>query len=378
MNKKISLVIFISIFLCSYHSNANDKVSTAGGLKVSSDNFTFKVNGRIQLDSTMFQSDDIDLNNGTEVRRARLAASGTIYDWKYKLQYDFAGGGSIKDAFISYTGINHTNITIGNHSEAFGMESATSSKQITFIERSATSELFSLGRGMGMSALKWGDNWMVNVGVFGQDVNDNNAADEELGFNGRFNYAPFMTENNLFTIGASYSYRKPENQKETRFGVRPSTHQAHTRIVDNKLLLNNYELYGLESVLKLSSLTILAEHIRSSSVIDEFSGNVDFSSSSISASYFLTGEERSYTFKGGKFKNVTPNQNGAWEIGVRYTSVNLNDAVIKGGTVDLLTLGMNYYFNSNIRAMVNLITADGDEYAAYDVNAISTRLQVIW
>ncbi len=378
MNKKISLSVFISLLFFSANSIAQDKVSTTGGLKVSSDNFTFKVNGRLQLDATMFQSDEIDLNNGTEVRRARLAVSGAIYDWQYKLQYDFAGDGNIKDAFISYAGIDETKITVGNHTEAFGMESATSSKQITFIERSVTSDLFSLGRGMGVSALKWGDNWMANVGVFGQDVNATNAVDEEIGFNGRFNYAPLMTEESLFIIGASYSNRKPDNESETRFGVRPSSHKAHTRIVDVKLPVSRYELLGFESIIQLNSITILAEHIQSSSEIDELAKNVDFSSTSVSASYFLTGEKRSYSFKGGKFKNVIPKKNGAWEIGVRYSSVNLNDTIIKAGSADLLTLGVNYYFNSNVRAMVNFITADGDEYAAYDTNAISTRLQVVW
>jgi phosphate-selective porin OprO/OprP len=89
--------------------------------------------------------------------------------------------------------------------------------------------------------------------------------------------------------------------------------------------------------------------------------------------YTLTGESRAYEKRLGRlsqyyFGPQGPFNNawavrgddgrycfnwGAWEIAARYSYVNLNDGVglnrIQGGTLDGLTLGLNWYLNTNLR-----------------------------
>jgi len=64
---------------------------------------------------------------------------------------------------------------------------------------------------------------------------------------------------------------------------------------------------------------------------------------------------------------VEPEKKGAWEIALRYSTMDLNDLTpvdpIKGGSATNFTIGLNYYPTYNIRVMLNWTAVDNDEYA---------------
>ncbi|OQC41145.1 MAG: Phosphate-selective porin O and P [Acidobacteria bacterium ADurb.Bin051] len=64
---------------------------------------------------------------------------------------------------------------------------------------------------------------------------------------------------------------------------------------------------------------------------------------------------------------VEPEKKGAWEIALRYSTMDLNDLTpvdpIKGGSAKNYTIGLNYYPTYNIRVMLNWTAVDNDEYA---------------
>jgi len=367
--------------LCSF-SVFSANISTQGGFAIKSDDgkYSFKFNGRIQADAAVYNSDDIDLNNGTEVRRARFAAKGNIEDWGYKLQYDFISSESIKDAHVIYKGYENTEILIGSQVEAFGMEPQTSSNDMTFLERSTAIEAFGLNRAIGIAARQWADNWTLNYGIYGQDVNDDKGGDEQLGFNSRFNYAPVISAKKLISFGGSFSSIKLPDGDSIRFRARPESHQADTRIVNtNKLAADDYNMYALETAMKFNSITLLAEYITTDVNLSQ-SGNASFDGFYLSASYLFNGQVRPYSTKQGKFKRVKPENDGLWELAARFSSLDLNDksASIYGGQVDSITLGANYYINNHMRAMFNIVSADGDEFAAFDSHSAGARIQLTW
>ena len=117
----------------------------------------------------------------------------------------------------------------------------------------------------------------------------------------------------------------------------------------------------------------------------------DFSGFYAFASYFLTGESRKYSASKGYFGRVKPKENfhqtkggwGAWEVGVRYSYLDLKDGGIKGGEESNVTLGLNWYLNPNVRWMFNYIYVDVDDRdsggRAIDngnANIFQTRLQI--
>ena len=97
----------------------------------------------------------------------------------------------------------------------------------------------------------------------------------------------------------------------------------------------------------------------------------------LQTSYFLTGEHRGYDRRFGTFDRpkVANNFNpkncgdgegsdagcdtsagwGAWEVGYRFSYLDLNDNGIAGGLMRQHTLGVNWYFNDNFKLQANYL-----------------------
>ena len=86
------------------------KITTDGKLVVADreGNWEFQPIGRVMWDAISVDNDGLydgtagvgdNEGRGTELRRARLGFQGSIYDWSYKFEADFAGG----DASIKIT-----------------------------------------------------------------------------------------------------------------------------------------------------------------------------------------------------------------------------------------------------------------------------------
>jgi len=87
--------------------------------------------------------------------------------------------------------------------------------------------------------------------------------------------------------------------------------------------------------------------------------------------YFLTGESRTYSKIEYRFDRPVPHNNfyafrdrsprrqgwnvseGAWQVGVRYNYLCLNDSGINGGILNGMTLGLNWLLNPNARVYFN-------------------------
>jgi phosphate-selective porin OprO/OprP len=157
--------------------------------------FKLQVGGRIMADAAVYDEDDVDLHgeNGTEFRCARLFVTGTMfYDCDWKAQYDFAGNeAEIKDAYIRYTGFEPAKITVGQFKQPFSLEELTSSKYITFMERSMATNAFSTSRRIGVGANGAGDHWTWAASVYGREEGDDTDGDEGYGAGVRLTWAPW-------------------------------------------------------------------------------------------------------------------------------------------------------------------------------------------
>lgn len=109
-------------------------------------------------------------------------------------------------------------------------------------------------------------------------------------------------------------------------------------------------------------------------------GNIYFDGYSLEMLCFLThGDYRPFDVRNQGYGRVRPVENfyvfrdpctgacghglGAWELGLRYDHINVkNDALIanqKGGELDALTVGLNWYWNPNAKVMVNYVYTTG-------------------
>jgi phosphate-selective porin OprO/OprP len=313
-----------------------------------------------------------------------LYFSGLIYDnVEYKLQLDFAGGDAdLKDAYLGLTDFPLGKLRMGHFKEPFSLDELTSSKYITFLER-ALPNIFAPGRNTGfMLHNTYPEERMTTaIGVFrstddyGEDVDDG-------GYNitGRVTALPIYKNKgaNLVHLGAAYSYRNPDDSIQYR--QRPEAHLTDRFVDTGSFVGDQVDLVGLEAAWVNGPLSLQGEYMMAD--VDRLGGgsDVEFDGYYVQASYFLTGEHRSYKTSEGAFSRVKPKKNysaaggpGAWEVKARYSRLDLSDQDITGGELDNISAGLNWYLNPNTKIMWDYVHADKDNIGEADM--LMMRLQ---
>lgn len=396
-------------------NNAAVKVDKKG-LQVSSldGDFSMKLGGRVHADvSTHLNDGDLaksgsltpaEATSGTEIRRARLELSGTLYDhFKYAIVGDWAGNSvSMKDLMVTYSGISPLEITVGNQKHAMSMEIEESSNDIMFNERSLLSALTTphFDRAIGINVKTKGNDWSLQGGLYGDAISSSgNGGDEGSGWAVRGTFAPLNTSTNVVHLGANLGQRSANdnnslsNSKSPRFRYE-TTHMSDLYLSDTGTIADfkDITLAIFEGAVMAGPWSIQGEYGKAS-ISRESSSDADFSAWYVQTAWTLTGESRSYKGSDGEFKRLTPANNfdpskgtwGAWELALRYDAIDLTDTDVLGGEQDRLTLNLNWYMNPNLRVLFGysrsidvtngpLVTSSGGEPDNVDVFNIRTQL----
>ncbi|MDA8019417.1 MAG: porin [Thermoanaerobaculia bacterium] len=324
-----------------------------------------KFGGRIQADYQFADSDEFDVEDGFEFRRARLFFSGTVYNRiEFKAQYDFAGGDAdFKDVWL---GIKNDwgKIKFGHFKEHFSLEELTSSKYLTFLERSLPVQAFSPSRNSGVGfegkngdKFNWGVGWYYDADGFGVSTDEDNT-----NLTGRIAFRPYYEDGNLFHIGLGATFK--DRASSIRFRARPENHIGG-RLVDTKSFsASGADIFNFELATVAGPFWASAEYF-SADVDSSANGDPSFDGAYVQAGWFLTGESRAFKTSSGAFNRIKPAANfgegsGAWELKFRYSTIDLNDGTISGGEEDNISVGVNWYLNPVTRLMIDYVDADVD------------------
>ncbi len=368
--------------------------------------FKLKIGGRVQNDWTIYGTDEElrdrfgRIGDGTEFRRARLFMEGSVYgNIKYKFQYDFASSDPFKDAYIQVKKLPMVgNFTIGHFKEPFSLEELTSSKYITFMERSLPN-IFSQGRNMGA---RFNRSFMDKraTAAFGFFRDGNPADGDMFGNSGtynattRFTFLPWYQEKGrrLLHTGFSYSHAFHDDGERIRFRQRPEAHLGPRLVETPRFAVEEIDYINPEVALVYGPASLQFEWM--SALVNRESGDdLHYNGFYGFASYFLTGEHRPYKTSSGAFDRVKPKNDfdgkggwGALEFAARYSVIDLNDEDMNGGEMQNVTVGFNWYLNPNVRLMFNYVRAMLDEDDCYykgsmgshcgDADIIQGRFQV--
>ncbi len=356
-------------------------------LKVTSKDgdFEFQLGGRLQVDAAYYDDDLTDLGSGAELRRARLFMQGRLYrDWAFKNQIDFADNGvSVKDAYLQYSALKPVKITVGNHKEPFSLEALTSSKYATFMERGLPNA-FAPDRTLGLSASTGADNYSAALGVFSDGLDSGETNDSGFGVTGRLTFAPWAEETRALHLGLAGSYRSNVDGGTVQFRAQPESHVTDVRLVDTGAMtgVDDFWRLGPELALVYDSFSLQGEYFytgvnRGMDALGNSFRNPSFDGWYVYLSWFLTGEARNYSASKGTFGRTKATD--AFEVALRYSTIDLNDEEVRGGEEDNFTVALNYYFNPHLRWMLNYVHAEVDQDGAgadEDANIVQTRLAI--
>jgi phosphate-selective porin OprO/OprP len=426
----LMLVVMAFAAVASAEATSLNATAEDGILVFESDDSAFKwwVDARVYLDiatyfddAPLYDPDSGDyadyedlaemqnsLTGGFLLRRARFALKSQLWnDWYGEIDLDFADeAAAVKDAYISYRGLFNGNghVRVGNFRQPNGLEEETTSRNLMFMERSQGTEPFVVGRRMGLEIAGWYPSFRWAASVFGADVDDYfKEANEQINFAARLNWAPIHEEDSTLMIGASGTAQKPtfigefEGEKDpskVKFNTRPESNVSDTKFVYAGLKdVEKYNVYGGELAYSNKRFLFQGEYIGTS--VSRFASDdpgdnresISYNGGYAYVSFFLTDDMRKYDHTDAEFGRVVPNStSGAWEVAVRYSTVNLNDEAAEqmNGESTSYTIGVNYYPNANVKLMLNYGGVDNDENATgkddqffgdYDFSYLQMRFQ---
>ncbi len=341
-----------------------------------------------------------DLSDGAYFRRARLGFEGSIArDFSYRLMLELGGSGTegptrINDAWIAYSGFAPFTLQLGAFSPPANMDDGTGVESSLFIERATPAELSrALGGAdgrIGLGVRGSGSRWMSSLTLTTRTAGDAEVFDSQLATVARVGWlAATAADYNLHTGLSGTWVLQPADQGSaiagaryaTRFRDRPELRVDSTRLIDTGSIdADAAYAAGIEIGANWKNWYLQAENFwfgverpHASALSDPVFGGYY-----VQGSWLITGESRRYEAAAGAFQAPRPfvpatssGGRGAWELALRYSHTDLDyregvlstaalvDSV-RGGTQDILALGVNWYLNANFKLAFNYLNVDVD------------------
>lgn len=354
-----------------------------------------------QDDASVRQVGDLVDYEGGEIRALRFGAVGTLnFDkpWVWVLAgatHAFDKGFdqsesddlTVFDLRLDIPLWEKTGFSIGKQKEPISMERLMPMTNLPMQERAAVSDALLPSRNVGamFSGTFPGDRATFAGGVFNNWLDKDqpgSAKDNSTQFVGRLTWVPLVSENesSLLHLGAGARH---SNAKEPGFlRTEPEFNNAPDYVETDLLSLDAVDTYSLEASLRSGPFWLHSEYLRMDLDADDY-GDPTVDGYHLTASWVLTGEVRPYNWRTGLFKGIpiaaTVNQNGwgAWEIGARFSHLDMSEAPGPSGSdageLDIWSLGVNWwlspYFNVNINYRYITLDRFGEEGNSQGMNA---------
>lgn len=421
--------------------------------------FEMSLRGRVQLDFAEFNQDPsdfglgygaanncdatnvlCDLGSGAVFRRVRFGIEGKFFrDFIYELRFDFGGtdiegAGIINIARVGYVGIPGLRIQAGALQPILTMYDATSSAELTTMERPQVVTLLvgNFGGDNGRKGVEvtyqkegllWdGDNFLISGALTGDRVATNGTShsggpdDERTQLIGRLAYRLWSDGVSNFQVGGSYAQinslqgNTPGVARTLQLRERPEIRVTGERFIDTGALSLTQDdparAYGFEVGFNWENLYLAGEYYKFEldralvGGVTAAGANPEFSGFYVEGEWIITGEAKRYVASGtnnniGVWRGPSIASPwslgggiGAWSIHARYSNMDLNDFEfapvaanrVRGGEETHTIIGATWYMNANLKLMaeynmveVDRLTAGGASLDA-DFDVIQSRI----
>jgi phosphate-selective porin OprO/OprP len=358
------------------------------------------------------------LDSGDNVRRARIGLQGKfLSDWNYSLIYDFGGssdgfastasvngaavgflpGGGvsgIENAYLSYTGIKPFGGTLaveaGIMDVLWSLDESSSSNDLPFMERASAVNIatnIAANDFRSAAGARWfNDVFWAGAYATGPTTGAIHSASsinppgttEQMGAVARAAGQLVSGKDYSFHLGADAEWliRPPHNlvanTQTLTLNDRPELRIDPTAIVSTGAMagVSGAQVYGAEAAGTYGPLFFQGEYYWFN-IDRQFLVNlpsVRFQGGYAEAAFALTGESRAYLPSSGSYGGLIPKNPfslsgggwGAWEIALRYSTIDLNDQLaqangVAGGRQTIYTAALNWYVSRNVRFMLDYL-----------------------
>lgn len=350
------------------------------------------------LDYTILDQDQQSIDqigkqdDGFESRSVRFLFAGTldfIGPWSYVVAAEYNGyDREPEDPVFNFVDVavarhfadGSGRLRIGKQKQPFVYEMVGDSANLMHHERFL--EPFFVSRGWGVSymhtyldkrlglQLGWYNDWFVDSGKFWGEGN-------QLAL--RLTGLPIWRDQGarLLHVGVSARYLEDE-ENYLRYRGRPGSHVTGFYVDSGDFEADHALHMGLEALWQGNRLTILGEYVKAWLTADT-SGNPRLNGYYVTASYLFNGELRPYGTMLRYSRRVRPGGGwGALEPFVRYGRVDLDDAGIKGGSMEKWYVGVNWWATRRWKMSVGYGDIELDRFGAVGITKqVLFRLQWI-
>lgn len=371
---------------------------------------TLRIGGRLHLDagaaSVRQPGFGEPLADNIGVRRSWIESYLTIgKTLELAFQYDLADAEMpINDALVAFHAPRDVLVSIGNMKEPFSLDQLIGNNNTLFTERSLA-DAFAPARNFGGAIGthgkdSQGKDWTAVASVFGGNVNTG-IGQQGVAATGRLTYAPIHEKEEVLHFGLAGSYRSLSRASDDlSFSSRAEASLLRQSFVDTDTIegASTVARLGLEAAYQTGPFLIQAEYIDTR--VTRFDGrpSLGFRGGYVQASMILNGmQARSYKlspdygatyaiFSGvvvPEADRISRGGFGVFELGARFSAIDLQDRDITGGIARDVTVGLNWYPDRNVRIMANYIRSHTSPSAiagfrTIDADTVIGRFQVYW
>ncbi len=308
------------------------------------------------------------IGNGVELRRARVIVAGRSGIYDAKIDVDLAGNEvTLKDAFARAFVAPGLAVRAGNFRTPFGLEPHTSTRDLLFLERSLALSAFGPGRRVGLEVAYHGPRGRVALAAQGQDVNaedDWSRTNQPLTLGGRATWLPWQGETGLVHLGLAGVWREPDGgDQQVRYSTRDEIHLNGLKFLDTDAIdrTEHVAQAGAELMVVRRGWRLQAEAALIRTARDSLC-NLDFQGATVQLAH-RWGAIHDYRPDKAVMGRLKPGTAGAWEVGLRWSTVDLNDHDIHGGQGTVWTTGVSWYPDRVVRLTAAWLHVDHDESA---------------
>ena len=321
------------------------------------------------------QIGDLREFDGGEIRGLRFGAVGTLNfetPWVYTF---FAATRGFDKGFDATTTDditifdyrldiplwNRSTMSIGKQKEPISLERIMGMIFEPMQERTSVSDALLPSRNVGivLNATLPSEGVSYAVGVFNDwfDVGEplNESSTQVVG---RITGLPLLSEDEGSLLHLGLGVRHTNAKQVLRFRTEPEFNQSPAFVDTGLFEADRAITYNFELSARRGPVWIASELV-STDVTAPGLGNLSFSGDHVTASWVATGEMRSYNKRSGTLgpvpvaRSVNQGGWGAWEFVARWSELDLNDAAIEGGEMQILSLGTNWWLTPTFSVGVN-------------------------